>query len=76
MLTISNFQETTQANIGWGISAWFDASDDATSGNVTNGAIGGAGAAIAIWGGTKIGAEIGLAGGLVGVAIGAVVGGL
>lgn len=76
MLSLNNFQKTSEAQIGWGISALFDSSDNATATNVTGGAAGGATIAVAVWAGTEAGAKIGMVGGLVGVAVGAVVGGL
>ncbi|WP_044401281.1 hypothetical protein [Lacinutrix sp. Hel_I_90] len=76
LLGMNSMHQATEANIGWGVSALFDADNNTTSTNVMGGAaMGGAAVASAI-AGAEIGAEIGLVGGLAGIAIGAVVGGL
>lgn len=76
LLSFSSLQQTTQAKIGWGVSAMFDADDNTTSTNVMAGAgIGATGVAAALYG-AKTGAEIGVWGGLAGMAAGAVIGGL
>lgn len=76
MIGMSNIQKTSEAQIGWGISAYFGADNDTSGQNTAVGAFAGAGVAATIITATKAGAEIGLAGGIVGVAVGAVVGGL
>ena len=72
LVSMGSLQRTTQANVGWGISAFFGADENTTSTNV----VGGTAAGAAIAAGAVEGAEIGVVGGVIGVAAGAIIGGL
>jgi len=76
LIGLNSMQKTTQANIGWGISAAFGADNNTTSSNVIGGAAIGAGGVAAAIAGAEIGAKIGVWGGIAGIAAGAVIGGL
>ncbi len=77
MLSMGSLQKHTQANIGWGVAALCDASDDATAGCIVGGmGVGVTGALGAMALGAETGAKIGMWGGVAGVAAGVVIGGL
>jgi len=76
LIGMNSMQKTTQANIGWGVSALFSASNDTTSQNVTGAALAGIGIGASVAAAAETGAWIGAAGGLPGMVIGGLVGAL
>lgn len=73
---MNKMQKTTEANLGYAVSAYFDADNNTRATNVVGGAAAGATAVAAAIYGAEIGAKIGVWGGLGGMCAGAVVGGL
>jgi hypothetical protein len=76
LISMNSMKKTTQANLGWGISALFGADNNTTSTNVTAGTLGGGAVAALIIDSAAEGAELGALGGPAGIVVGAVVGGL
>jgi len=76
LVGMNSLQQTTEASLGWAVSAAFEADNNTTSTNVVAGAAAGGTAVVAAIAGAEIGAKIGVWGGLGGIAVGAVVGGL